>query len=311
MKSEQNFNIESGKEKENFDSKIFLSFFRHGEKPSKMAEGAGVGIIPESRKECIKNAPDFGPENRKDIEQSIGFGASSLRTLETAGFIMGGIKDEITGEENLEELKKKLDKEINIGTKLSNEKLLSFAFSKDSEVDQSLIQAAKKGDWLKFIVEKSDNMAQELKDKKAITYTRISAQVAKLILKYVNVEKKWDELVKDKEKEYNPTLERYFSAPAAITAFLAKIIEKVKGEEERSKFEEFLKEGYFGYLDGFSVEIINPTNGDCNSPHIIVKYHKEDKETGNTYNFQEEINKDLLEELIDNGIKFEESINKG
>ncbi len=308
MKIEKNFNLEGNKEKERFDSKIFLSFFRHGEKPSKMAEGSEIGIIQESRKKSVKSAPDFGPENRRDTKQSVGFGASSLRTLETVGFVMGGVKDNITGEENLEELEEKLNENVKIGTKLSNEKLLSFVFFKDSKVDQSLIQAARKGDWLKFIVEKSDDMAQEHRDKDAITYTRISAQVAELIMKYVNIEKKWDKLVKDKEKKYKPTLERYFSAPAAITAFLAKIIEKIKGKEERNNFAKLLKEGYFGYLEGFSVEIINPVNGDTENPKIIVKYHNEDKETGDTYDFKEEINKDLLIELINSGIKFEEEI---
>ena len=63
-----------------------------------------------------------------DISQSMAFGSPRKRTQETAGLVMSGKLEEITGTETLEELKEKLDKDLPLksGSKIRADDRLNF-----------------------------------------------------------------------------------------------------------------------------------------------------------------------------------------
>src|SRR3989338_3137579 len=96
------FNPENREAKEIITSKIDLRFFRHAEKESdKSKSDEEIELTETGRKQAIEKSGD------SDISQSVAFGSPRKRTQQTAGFVMGGSLDEITGNESLDELKKR------------------------------------------------------------------------------------------------------------------------------------------------------------------------------------------------------------
>ena len=288
-------NIESKEEKEKFDSRIFLAFFRHSEKTST----PDALLTPEGRKLAKEKASEYHPEEIpvEQIRQAVAFGSPKPRAQETAGFVLGGDKEEITGEEDLEKLKEKLNQGLMKGDRIGVDENLDFYINKESLVGKADNDSFKRGEFLKFLVEESDKLAQECGDDKTITYNLAAANVAEIIQKYINVEKRWDELVK--EKKYQPTMERYLGSHQGVTElFLAKVIDKTKGIEERNKFVQVLNNQGFNFVEGFKVEILNRPGGDLENPEIMVTYQKKDKEGKVIFDFQEKIDKKLIEEII-------------
>src|SRR3989338_3348594 len=106
------FNLESQESKENITSKIELRFFRHGDKESnKEKPDEEIELTETGRKQAVEKSEDT------DISQSIAFGSPRKRTQQTAGLVMGGSMEEIIGDETIDELKEKLDRELKIGSK--------------------------------------------------------------------------------------------------------------------------------------------------------------------------------------------------
>jgi len=286
-------NIES--KQENYSSRIFIRLFRHSKKTST----SEAILTPEGRKLAKEKAPEYHPENVsvEQIRQAVAFGSPKIRAQETAGFVLGGDKEEITGEENLSELKEKLNQGLMKGDRIGVDENLDFFEDDNSLLSEAIEEAFGRGEWLKFVVEESDKLALECGDKKTMTYSRKAADVAKIIQKYIKVEKRWDELVK--EKKYQPTLERYLGSHMGVTeSFLAKVIEKTKGIEERNKFVQVLNNQGFDFVEGFKVEILNRPGGDLENPEIMVTYQKKDKEGKVIFDFQKKIDKELVEEII-------------
>ncbi len=281
-------------------SKIFLSFFRHS--PREKGKGSAP-LTPEGRQMSINKASDLHPDGSdiKDIKQAVAFGSSHRRGHETAGFVMGGGLEEITGEEDtIEELKEKLNEGINIGSKLVIDKRLNFGFNFESKLGKAVFDNLRNENFLKFIIEQSDELAKESpEDKESACYSRLAANIAEIIMKYVNVEKKWDKLANDKDKDYSKTLERYFGSHAGVLeSFLSKIITKTKGMDVLEKFLQIHPVG-FDYTSGFNVEIISDENHDPNNPKIHIKYEKIDENSDEIiFLFEENIDKKLLEEII-------------
>lgn len=108
MEKPDKFDIgENEASKERYVSKINLHFFRHGEKekdPSK--NDTDIELTETGKKQAL------GKSNLKNINQAVAFGSPRLRAQETAGFVMAGRQKDIIGEESLNELKKKVDKNL-------------------------------------------------------------------------------------------------------------------------------------------------------------------------------------------------------
>lgn len=294
-------NIESlgkeqgSQEQEKFVSRIWLAFFRHSEKGPKPEEL----LTPAGTKLAKEKSPEHHPthESLKDISQALAFGSPRLRAQHTAGEVMAGGRDDITGEESLEELRAKLDEGRKYGTRIASDKRLDFCLDKTTEFGKIGLARFERHEWLKFLIEDSDELAEQLGDQRNTTYSRAAAAVAEIVKKYIQVEQRWDELVKT--NDYKPTLERYFgSHQGVIEAFLAKVIEKTKGIKERDKFVVVLGNHGFDYVDGCHIEIINPENGDSSQPRVIVSYGKKDKDGKIIFDFREIIDEKLIDKII-------------
>ena len=94
--------FESTESLKDYTSKIELIFMRHEEKENdKMKSDEEVRLTPAGRMHAKEKAV------QDDIGQSMAFGSPRKRTQETAGLVMSGKLEEITGTETLEQLKEK------------------------------------------------------------------------------------------------------------------------------------------------------------------------------------------------------------
>lgn len=283
--------FENIKKIKDYTSKIKLIFMRHDEKENdKTKNDEEVRLTPAGKIHAKEKA------EQDDISQSMTFGSPRKRTQETAGLIMSGQSEGITGTETLEELKEKLDKDLTLksGSKIRVDDRLNFEADFTSNYGKKALEAAKSGKYLKFLVEDSDRLAKEENDNKSSTYTKQAQAIASIIQKYYGIAPRFNELVQDKNKNYEDIMKRFFgSHQEVLESFLAKIIEKTKGIEERDKFVQALNNQGFDYAEGFDIEIKNKESGE---PTIHISYKKE-KDGEKIFEFDEDVDKEALEIL--------------
>ena len=297
MSMKNSFETETSPEQ--YKSNIILSFFRHAESEKSNNE------FPDKERVLTDNGRSQAKikSTDDDISQSIAFGSPRLRSSQTAGLIMAGALDEITGNENPEELTKKLNAELNFGSKIAIDERLDFNDDFSTEMGKKLLDAYKKGEYLQFIVEKSDELAESLNDLEAETYSRMAGRVTEIVKKYIAIASRWNELVQDPTKKYEKTLKRFMGTHQGVAeSFLAKVIEKTKGENERNKFVSSLNNQGFDYAEGFNLEIIDTEDG----PQIKVYYRNDndnnkDNDNETPFIFDETISSDVIDEIIEEG----------
>lgn len=273
-------------------SKVVLHFFRHSEKKSDpSAQDKDIELTASGKKLAKEKSPS------KNIRQSVAYGSPRKRAQETAGFVMAGQEDEITGEETLEELKEKLDKDIAVGSKIGIDSRLDFNDDDTTEYGKKFSQAFDDKKLLDFLVNQSDALADQLGDKEASTYSRGASNIASIVKKYITIAPRWDKLANDESKEYNDTLERFLGTHQTVSeSFLAKVIEKTKGAEERNKFVESLNSAGFSFVEGFDVEINNI--GDNQEIHIT--FHKE-KGDEVLFDYNETVPIEIIDQILEEG----------
>ena len=285
-------NFENKEQIKDYTSKIELIFMRHDEKENdKTKSDEEVRLTPQGKIHAKDKA------EQDDIGQSMAFGSSRKRTQETSGLIMSGKLDDITGTESLEDLKEKLDKDLSLksGSKIRADERLNFEADFSSNYGKKALEAVKKGEYLKFLVEGSDNLAKECNDNKSSTYTTQAQAIASIIQKYYGIAPRFNELAQDKDKNYDGTMKRFFgSHQGVLESFLAKLIEKTKGVEERDKFVRILNNQGFDYAEGFDVEIKNKESGEST---IHISYKKE-KDGEIIFEFNEDLSKEIINSLI-------------
>jgi hypothetical protein len=113
---------------------------------------------------------------------------------------------------------------------------------------------------------------------------------------------RFDQIVSDEEKKekYSDTLERFMGSHAGvIDVFLCKVVEKLKGIEERNKLVESLANSGFNFAEGFDVEI-DVINGE---PQMRIKYSKPKDERGEAFEIDEVVPHEILEQMIEEGKK--------
>lgn len=271
---------------EKFSSKILLHFSRHAEKNK-------AGDLTEGGKLDAKERAE-----ETNTNQSVAFGSARTRTQHTAALKMVGAHDSITGNETFDELKLKVNENLNMGSKIAVEPNLDFVFEKGSyfdEFDKEISAADKRQEGMKWLIEESDTLAEKYADKNSSTYSRMAASIAKIILKYVQISKRWDELVAEDSSAYEPELQRFLGTSMTMQeCFLAKIIEKTKGIKERDRFVSVIKNG-FDFTEGFEVEILN--TGVESDPLIHVSYKREGE---NGFEYNENVPLQVLSEITAN-----------
>ena len=147
-----------------YTSKIELVFMRHDEKENdKTKSGEEVRLTLAGKMHAKEKA------EQDDIRQLVAFGSPRKRTQETAGLVMSGKLEEITGMETLEELKEKLDKDLPLksGSKIRVDDRLNFEADFTSNYGKKVLDAVKNEKYLKFLVEDSDRLAREENDDKS------------------------------------------------------------------------------------------------------------------------------------------------
>ena|SRR3989344_4532597 len=280
-------------EEKEYSSKIEVHFFRHGE-----SEPAVEG--KDTERELTQKGKEQGVERSQEgteLKQALAFGSPRRRAQQTAGFVMAGKSEIITGSESLDELKGKLESDLKIGKKIAIEEKLDYSEDFSTEYYKRMWEHIRSGDILKFLVKESDKLAKELDDDKSLTYSRSARQIAEIIKKYLTISPRWNELVSDKTKSYSDTLERFMGTHQTVPeSFLAKVIEKTKGIAERDRFIGILDNKGFDYTEGFDLEILNTVNG----PVIRVHY-KRIKDNNEPYVFDEEVGTELIDEIINEG----------
>lgn len=284
--------FESKEQIKDYTSKIELIFMRHDEKENDKTKSDEEVRLTAVGKMHAKNKAE-----QDDIGQSMAFGSSRKRTQETAGLVMSGKSEEITGMETLEKLKEKLDKDLSLksGSKIRVDDRLNFEADFTSGYGKKALEAFKNRKYLKFLVEESDQLAKEENDDKSSTYTKQAQAIASIIQKYYNIAPRFNELVQDEDKNYEDTMKRFFgSHQGVLESFLAKVIEKTKGIEERNKLVEVLNNQGFDYAEGFEVDIKNKESDD---PIIHLSYKKE-KEGKNIFEFNEDLPKEIIDNLV-------------
>jgi len=280
-----------------FSSKIDLRFFRHDKKEStKTKEDKDILLAPEGRLHAKERA------SLTDLGQAIAFSSPRKRTAETAGFVMAGKAGEITGTETLEELKAKIHEGIKHGSKLREDERLDFMLDEKTPYGDAATKAFGEGRFLKFLVEESDRLAEENNDTENSTYSSMARSVAEIVKKYIGIAPRWDELVNNEDKRANPfkkydkVLHRLFATHQTIQeSFLAKTIELTKGPEERDRFVAALDNQGVGFSEGFHLEII--TESSQTEPTIHITYKKEGATEEKSFDFDETISAEVLEEI--------------
>ncbi|MFH1089842.1 MAG: histidine phosphatase family protein [Candidatus Uhrbacteria bacterium] len=275
---------ETGHERE---PKIVLHFFRHSEKEKAPGKSdKDIRLSPHGRELAKQKA------NETNLSQAVAFGSPRERTHETALLAMTGNRDEITGNETLEELRDKIDAELAVGSKLGVDNRLDFTFDESGALFQEALAAVKRNEYLKFIVEQSDQRAKDLNDEIGSTYSRQAAAVSEIILKYIGIVPRWEKILKvDSAKKYSDTLERFFgSHQGVLESFLAKVIELTEGEERRDEFVTVLDNQGFDYVEGFNVEISQ------NEPMVHLSYFKT-KLDGKPFVFNKELTSQQLKDI--------------
>lgn len=262
---------------EQYTSKIELSFFRHGEKEKDDTKpDHEIPLTETGRMQATEKGETSGAKN---INQAVIYYSGRERTGQTGGFVMAGQEESITGEETVKELEKKLEK-INkegptacLSPAIKIDERLNFNF--DGEFGEMAYKRLEERNYLKFLVEESDELAEKLGDKNASTYSKMASNIAGIIDKYLEIAPKWNNLVKDdNDNKFSDTLERFFCTHQGISeSFLAKVIEKTKGVEERDRFVQVLDNYGFDFTEGFNVEILSR---DLKKPIIHISYKKEE-----------------------------------
>lgn len=253
--------------------KIELHFFRHSIKESNdvtLPDDESVKLSQAGRDLAIEKSFDD-----VNLSQAVAFGSPRVRTQESALYMMTGNEDDITGTESLEELKTKVNRDLRVGSKIGVDERLNFSDSNDTPVGKAMNDAYARGEYVKFMVEQSDELAKETNDESGANYSAKAAQIAQIIEKYVGIAPKWQKLVSDESKGYSDTMERYMGTHASVSeAFLAKVIEITEGVEARDKFISKYSNG-FDYLEGFEANIIQESD---HEPMVEIRFKSGDDE---------------------------------
>lgn len=279
-------------QKPEFSSKIALRFFRHDEKEGDPLKNDHDIELSDTGREHAKTQA-----RETNLSQSVAFGSPRLRTQETAGFVMAGDRDEITGKESFAELKAKIDSELGHGSKIKVDQRLNFALEADTGYVRKAEEAYKNGELVKFLVEESDELAKNVGDNESSTYSRMASSVASIIKKYFGIAPRWDDLANDESKQYEKTLERFFGTHQSIQeSFLAKVIELTKGIEERDRFVRAIGNKGFNYTEGFEVDITKKNTSA--EPTIHLTYKKEGSTPTENFVFDEEVSGSVLDQIV-------------
>lgn len=283
--------IENGQELMKHTSRIKLYIMRHAEKEGQNKidhVDSKIALTPKGRSSSIARSHEL------DVKQGIVIAGDRDRTQVTGLYAYAGKNEKITGEETFDELRAKVDSGLKYGSRMLIDERLNLAFKKGTPESEDLQKAGDEGRYVKRIIEKHDDLVEHKgKDDGSSTYAKHAKNVAELIQKYVGIAPRWNNLANDKVKKYADTMERVMATHGGVSeSFLAEVIDKRKGREERDRFVQAVPNG-FDYLGQFDVEIDTMQDGT-----IKLHVHVDIQDEENPYLFSEYIPVSMLEDII-------------
>ena len=266
---------------------IRLEFLRH-DKPLPKSPGQSADkmpLAPESR----GHAEEIGKTKNPDPTRAVAFGSPRVRSQETALRQLLANEDWVTEETSLEEIEQGISDRMPVGGKLLVSEKLNYRSDANpdyAKVYQSHYAGAK--DLVPFLFNESDDLTVRLGDTEDFSYTRLAANVAELIKKYVGILPRWEQLAEEKPETYgeNPELQRFLGTHSTISeSFLLKVIEKTQGRGAAQDFVNALpdKNG-IGFSDGISA-VVDEFDG---ATKISITFHAQ----------HWEIDENVLDEII-------------
>ena len=286
--------------REKLISKIKLHFFRHSIKGPKAEDDRFTQLSQKGRELAAERKIDVENKNLSTI-----VGTDRIRTQETAGIRKTGNSD-LTVEEIMNETG------LLGSPKAAIDNRLNFQLDPNSETGKRMYEAFMKGKLVKYLVENSDDDVLEHGDfDKNTSYSKFAANIAEIILGALRKgSDKWHriyEAEQEREKQrkfpkgYTQSFEKLFGThEGVLESFLAKVIEKTKGVEERTKFVEALENKGFDETEGFDMEIIN----DGDSKVMYITYDKFDEKGNKIFSLDENISEELLDKIVKEGSFF-------
>jgi hypothetical protein len=290
------------------ETKIEIFTNRHGKKtnieglPNEMqdlTEGAIAEIITKANSQKEK-------DNSEKLQ--VFAGSERFRAIKTKILLeMPELVEELKPAKSIDEIREVIKKQVNFGTKFYTTDKLDF--NDQGPMGEESNAAYKAGEYLQYLINKSDQRAIDLKDNISSSYTTHAGNIAELVDKYVKVGNNFNRIVagkneneKEEYKKYGNKLGRHFGThQGPVECFLAKVLEKELGEEAKEEFiNSYAGSGGFKELEGTKIDILNKGA----EQKILIHYRiKEEDRTV-------EIEPELLQEIIKEKKLFIEKINK-
>ena len=158
------------------------------------------------------------------------WGSMRNRAVETAMKHMLANDPRVTQDTDLATIRWMIDEELAKGQKDNYTPLLDFNWNGTERFNDEGYDSFEQKRALAFVLERSDNLVQEVGDTESTSYTRAAANIAELIQRYVLIHKNWNRIAQDnpdKYKKYGNELQRFLgSHQQVLESFLMKIIEQ-------------------------------------------------------------------------------------
>lgn len=293
--------LEQSQQKEYYSSKIKLHFCRHADKENdKTKSDNEIRLTKTGRGQSIKESSEL-----KSPTLARAIGSSKIRAQETAALVMDAKTKGIKSDQAFDNFEDWVSKGLMGQSRIIEDNRLNFELDTNSEFGKISLAAFKKGEYLKFLVEDSNELYEKLNgSEKNSTYSKSAANIASIVKNYFDASIRWDNTVSAEETRKYPKnykdLERFFGSHQGVEeCFLAKIIEEIKGVDKRNKFVKILKNQGFDFVEGYDIDIITKNN----NTKILIMYQKKDEDGNTLFDFNELIDIDLLEKIIKEGKK--------
>lgn len=256
---------------EKIEPKVVLHFMRHSIKENAPEKSDADILLSQEGREFA--AAKF--DGHVNLRYAHVAGSPRLRTQET-GAVAATMDAEIKPDD------------LPLGKLRVNEALDFFA--DDTAYGKKFTEAYLEGRMLSFLVHESDALAKESGDIKSSTFSRMAANIAGIIAKNYVVAARGAKILDQSANPVNEknNFERILVTHATVQeSFLLKVVERIKGIDERDELIKLIGENGFGYTEGFDVTLSKENDEE----RIRLTYKKGD------YIFNEVIPISLINEI--------------
>jgi hypothetical protein len=273
------FNKIENQEAKEILAEIILHIRRHDEKgpkpePTEEELAAGVDTEPLTPLSNTgkQNAAALGRED-VDLRRAQVIGSPRIRSRHTAAFHMVGGRDEVSGEEEHDELEALIQELGDNQSRFRVDERLDFHDDKSAPLGKALDDAYYAKTYLTTIVNDSDRIARESGGEYESTFTAKAAQVAEMIQKYYEAASRLpavSEAVQSAQaakygadiEQSTAPFERFMGTHQGLgESFLLRAVEKVEGVEKRDELLAAIGKEGFGFSEGFDIRIIQTADG--------------------------------------------------